>query len=127
MRKHKEAVSVRVDGEAYKYLKLMAHSYGQSITDPIASLVREREHKKPLTFRFVCSICGPDDPNEYAVTVGSGGDPLWLGPTFEGAREALAKLRKEHGYNPRRFKLQKGMEVLDFRDPAPESRQEAAS
>ena len=114
MRKRKEAVSVRVDANSYKCLKLLALSYGQSITAALASMVREYEHDNPMTFTFkITRVIDPDGGEQIDLTV-NGGESIWFGPTVEGAIDALAAFRKEHGYSLRRFKLQKEIEVLDF-------------
>jgi hypothetical protein len=122
MRKPREAVSVRIDAESYKYLKLFAESYGLSITDALAAIIREHEHADPMTFKILHVIApfGPGRPGIgdeiYDVNVDGASDPICEGPTFEAASEALANLRKENGYDPRRFKLQKEIEVVDLRD-----------
>lgn len=115
MRKRKEAVSVRVGAEEYKYLKLRAHSHGQSITDAFASLVRKREKAEPMTFKIVRAI-GPGPWEQYSVTA-DGGDEVCLGETLDAALEELGKFRVENGYDARRFRLQEEIEVVDLRDP----------
>lgn len=117
MCKHREANSVRVDAAAYKYLKLYANSHRQSITNALASVVRECEKAEPMTFQIVRVIV--PDAEQYDVKVNGLGDTVCSRPTMEAAMEALAELRKKNGYDARRFKLQPEIEVLDLRDCMP--------
>jgi hypothetical protein len=112
-----KTVSVRVDVEDYKYLKLLALSSGQPITNAITSLVREREDAEPMSFKIV-NVIGPDG-EMYDVTVNGKGTQVCFSNTMDVAMTGLADFRKKHGYDVKRFKLESEMEVLDLRDFAP--------
>lgn len=52
MRKSTEAVSVRVDVDTKKYVELFAVKRNLSLTDALASIVREQEYAEPMTFKI---------------------------------------------------------------------------
>jgi hypothetical protein len=131
MYKSREAVSVRVDVETKKYVELFARKRNLSLTEALASIVREREYAEPMTFkmcRCISDFIGINETNEdvskredgygyenYDVSVDGAPDAFCAGPTKEAALVALANFRKENGYCAHRFKLQKEVEVVDIR------------
>jgi hypothetical protein len=131
MYKSREAVSVRVDVETKKYVELFARKRNLSLTEALASIVREREYAEPMTFkmcRCISDFIGINETNEdvskredgygyenYDVSVDGAPDAFCAGPTKEAALVALANFRKENGYCAYRFKLQQEVEVVDIR------------
>jgi hypothetical protein len=131
MHKSREAVSVRVDVETKKYVELFAIKRNLSLTDALASIVRERECAEPMTFkmcRCISDFIGINETIEdvtkredgygyenYSVSVDGAPDAFCAGPTKEAALVALVNFRKENGYGAYRFKLQKEVEVVDIR------------
>jgi hypothetical protein len=116
MRKSREAVSVRVDVETYKYLTLFAETHRMPITDALARVVREREEQEPMSFVLALKR-GPNGVDMYDVAMaGCPWSVVCFGKTESAALGALAEYRKENGYDPRRFKLQKEMEIVDLNE-----------
>jgi hypothetical protein len=117
MRKSRKTVSVRVDAEDYKYLKLAAKYEDVSIADVIGGAVRMYGASNRLRFR-IFHLIGPGPIESYEVGVGGGESDderlICEVATLKAAQKALAEYRKEHGYDPRRFPLEKELKSWTF-------------
>jgi hypothetical protein len=116
MRKPRKTMSVRVDAEEYKYLKLLALSTEQTIAGAISTAIKQLEQAKPITF-IILKIFDNDGSETYDVTLAYGDHTwlIWCDSSLADALEWLTAFRNEHGYDERRFKLEKEISVLDLR------------
>lgn len=108
-----EAVSVRVDADAYRSLFVRHKACGQTLTGTLARLIAEEDARNPISFSLR-RVLSPEGEH-YELGLGTGAS-IWSGPTVDGAREALAAFRREHGLDPRRFPLSPEVTTLDLRD-----------
>jgi hypothetical protein len=115
MRKPREAVSVRVDAEDYKYLKLLAYNNGcQSIAETISTVIKQCEQASPMGF-CIWKVIRNDGSETYDVNLPDG-YPVGFGDSVAGALEQLTYFRNKYGCtDERRFKLEKEIAVLDLR------------
>src|ERR1700678_2942716 len=119
MSKSRETVSVRVDAEDYKYLKLLAAGNFQSIAGAISTAIKQCEKADPITFQ-IWKLIRNDASERYYVGFCVGGnlleDMIGESSSLSGALGLLDVYRNEHGYiDCRRFKLEKEIEVFDLR------------
>lgn len=125
MSKLSRTVSVRVDAEDYKYLKLLSRGNYQSIAGAISTAIKQCEKSDPITF-YICKFIHNDASERYHVGFCVRGNvqeaTIGVSSSLSGALELLDAYRNEHGYTDcRRFKLEKDIEVFDLRfevDPA---------
>jgi hypothetical protein len=116
MPKSRKTVSVRVDAEDYKYLKLRALSNCRTIAGAIASVVKQCEKSDPISFE-IRKIIHKNSSEQYCVRVNvQEYDYFCESASLAGALGLLDAYRNEHGYTDyRRFKLEKEIEVFDLR------------
>jgi hypothetical protein len=70
MHKTREAVSLRVGAHTHRYLKLRAHSLGQSISETLGDMITVVEVDEPMAFTLRRVIT--DGREEYEVAVNGG-------------------------------------------------------
>lgn len=115
MRKPRKTMSVRVDAEEYKYLRLLAHSNEQTIADAISNVIKQFEQAKPIGF-CIWKIIHNDGSETYDVTLPYGGYIIVAADSLEDALKEITAFRNKHGYtDARRFKLEKEITILDLR------------
>jgi hypothetical protein len=114
MPKSRKTVSVRVDAEDYKYLKLLALSNCRTIAGAIASVVKQCEKYDPIIFD-IWKIVHKNSSEQYCIRVNVQ-DYFCESASLAGALWLLDDYRNEHGYiDYRRFKLEKEIEIFDLR------------
>jgi hypothetical protein len=119
MSKSKETVSVRVDAEDYKYLKLLAAGNLHSIAGAISTAIKQCEKAEPITFN-ICKFIHNNASELHYVFFSVGGNlqehRIGKSSSLSGALGLLDTYRNENGYTDcRRFKLEKEIEVFDLR------------